>query len=427
MVKFILVYSMMKVLRTMEAATFFMAAALIASRAAGNRRWRGKLWLLSLVPLAFFMDYSKIFFTGKFPWFSNLINSKLTMEAAACYFGVAGLLAVRSLAAHMRLRRYVESMPRLPQSEYPANLRRYLAGRGGRPQIQVYLWDGAGGPFAGGVGKPFIAVPKAWKQSLSKEEFAAVLSHEVLHIRLGHVWLLSVFAFLKVIWWVHPMVYLCDRRLRENMEYSSDEGAVALGGLSVYEYGGILLKALAASQKNGQVQYGAGAMTTFATDNFAVLKRRLELLGAIRQGKGALAAYQKKKRRLHIAANLAFCLGVAAIAATSYPRYTRLEDISVYDETLHPLTYDLAAEGIRAEVSDGEFHISSGEFQKLVCKYRLKGDCVYFGYGTIMKVPGVGGGGQVALVQRADPAKVSLLGKWELADQTAMFILKYLL
>lgn len=415
---FVLLYSLTKVIRMMMAATVWMTAALTVCQIGGYKTWRLNLGMFSLVPLACLMGYSKIFFTGKLFLVTNWMQGALTEEMAVCYFAAAGILAVRYLYIHKSMRRRFAGMKRLEEG-----ISAYVKqGRG--PRIQVYLTKESCSPFAGGILRPYIVVPENLIRSLTREEFSAVLYHEVLHIRQGHVLLLNIYAWLKIIWWIHPLIYILEQKLREHMEYSSDEGSVMLGPLCSYEYAGVILKTLQMEQQADTVREG---VTTFCNHCYGVLKRRVEKLGKLREDTRAIQEYHTRKRRFAILTAAAGAAAAAAVIGTSLPRYTKIREIAAYDEKLRPLTYDLEKEGFQAKTADDAFYISEQEMHRFAAKYELQGEYVIFSYDTIMKVPGVGGLGQAAKVRVADASDVFLLGRREWMDQLEAFVLKYLI
>ncbi len=455
MVEFTLVYSMAKVVRVMAAGTVFMTAALLVCRFADRGHWRFKLGMLCLVPLACLTAYSKIFYTGKIVWFTGFTQQMISKELAVCYFSAAGVLALRNYWMGRRLRRRLCRMQRMDDPALPAGWRRWMeetpaadarripraapAGAWRKlrtcgvhlcglfhrksPKIQVYVTDdNSSGPFAGGVLKPYIVIPRRLIESLTEEEFSAILYHEALHLRLGHVILLHIFAALKIVWWIHPFIYLCDRALRENIEYSSDEGSLSYGALSVYAYATVMLKTLYC--KNEGRCIGAG-VTTFAPGSYQILKNRMEKLGTFHPNPHAGMEYQKKKKRLHRAVGLFVSSGALLLLLTCYPRFTKLKEIAVYDDQLKPVTFDLAAEGIHVQAEEEKFQISKEEFQKLVARHRPKGEYLVFSYDTIMKVPGVGGGGQAVMVNIEDPSDVFIIGRYTWKDRVKLFMMKY--
>lgn len=414
---FLLLYSYTKMMRILAAATILLAAALAVCRFAGAKHWRWNLAALSIVPLACLMGYSRIFFTGRMYLFTNWVHQTATVELAACYFAAAGILAVRYVHLQARLRRKRRAMQRWDGCESMTDLLldRWFP-------IRVYLADACCSPFAGGILRPYIVIPKALKACLSREEMAAVLSHEALHIRQGHVLLLQIYAWLKIFWWVHPLVYLADRRLRENMEYSSDEGSVAVCAISACEYAAVLLKAVQMKRRT----YTMEGMLTFLDGHFTALKQRIQRLEQLEYEGNTRQKFRSRMRSCAAGTAAVFLAGVILLAVTSMPRYTQLKEISVFDEDMRPLTYDLKQEGYQAEAADGRFHMSRQEMRRFAREHKVRGEYVIVSYHTIMKVPGIGGLGQAALVQVADASDVVLLGRMEWTEQLQIFLLKYL-
>ncbi|MDE7311367.1 MAG: M56 family metallopeptidase [Eubacterium sp.] len=431
---FLLVYSLSKILRVMAVATVLMAAALAVGKAGGWRTWRLNLGMLLLVPCSCLFSYSRIFFTGKGYLFTNWIHGIVTQEMAVCYFSVMACLAVRHWYVHRRLRRRILKMPQMNMQEYPACFCQGMR-PGSRTRIRVYVTEDRCSPFAGGIRKPYIVMPRILLNSLSKEEAEAVLYHEMLHIRRGHLLLLTVYAWLKIVWWIHPMIYILDGKLRENMDYSSDEGSVLLGPLNAQQYAAVLLKTIQAGRqpafspkgkrRKEKIQ-GMAFAGSYSCLCFALLKKRIERLGTLRKDSSGFLAYDRKRRLSALLSAAVVAVFVAVAAATNLPRYTRMEEISAFDEKLHPLTYDLEREGFRAKVIDGRFSISGQEMRRFAKKHKLHGDYVVFSYDTILKVPGVGGLGQAAKVRLSDVSDVTLLGRKEWIDRLQEFVLKYL-
>lgn len=415
---FLLLYSYTKMARILAAATVLLAAALAVCKAAGPNYWRLNLAMFSIVPLACLTGYSRIFFTGRMSLLTNWVYQTATPGLAVCYFGAAGIMAARFLYRQRCLRRKLRSMQ---QWEAGGSLAGLLMGRW--ISIRVYLADECCSPFAGGILRPYIVIPKDLKAELTRGELAAVLTHEALHIRQGHVALLYLFTWLKILWWIHPLVYVADRRLRENMEYSSDEGSVAVCGIPACDYAAVLLKVLQMKRLACPVREG---LLTFFDSHFTAFKRRLQRLEKLAYEGGTRQEYRHKMHMLAAGTAAVLLAGILLTAATSMPRYTKIKEISVFDKNMHPLTYDLGREGYDARTEDGMFYMGRQEMQRFAREHQVQGDYVVVGYDTIMKVPGFGGFGQAALVQVADASDVVLLGRISWIDRLQIFLLKYL-
>lgn len=415
---FILIYSFMKLLRMMLAATVWMSVVLILCKIAGIKNWRLHLVLYALVPVSCLMANSKIFFSGKLFLLTNWLQDKVNEQLAVMYFLIAGMLAVRYLYVQKRMRQRLIRMQRLKETEKDAALQ----GRG--PKIRVYMSKECASPFAGGILRPFIVLPQTVQNSLTKKQLSAVLYHEALHIRQGHILLLHIYAWLKIAWWVHPLIYIVQRKLGESIEYGSDEGSVMRGPLSPYEYASVLLAML---QTGNQEALASDSVTAFTGYHYDVLKKRVERLVMLAQNSKTRDAYERKGRLSAMLAAAAFCLTAAAAIGTSMPRYTTIKKIAAYDEKLCPLTYDMKQEGFQAEADEEGFYISEKDMQRFCEKYDLRGEYVLFSYGVIEKVPGVGGFGQLAKVRIQNPSEVLLLARQEWIDQLQAFVMKYLI
>lgn len=425
MAEFILLYSFVKTIRALLAGTILMAVAWSVCQIGKYRTKRLNLGLLCLVPLGCFMGYSKIFYTKQVYWLTRIADQLWKQEFAVLYFSVAAVIGLRFFYQQVCMRRRLQQMQIYEGAQADDIQRVCKNGRFVIP-IRIYLSNDSEGPYAGGILRPYIVIPNTLKSLLSLDEFKAILYHEALHIRLGHLVMLYIFALLKIIWWIHPLVYLCDAKLRENIEYSSDEGSLAYSKLDAYAYGNILLKALRVKRQLPFVQEG---MTAFLGNGFAVLKRRLQGISQAARHDCICGeiSYVRKKRRFHQTVAAAGILGFLLIAATSYPRYTVISQVAAFDEEMHVLTYNLADVGIRADIADGSFQIPANELQKLTDRYAVTGTYVFFSYDTIQKIPGVGGGGQCARVCIDHPRDVELLAGDRFLDKLYLFVLKYLL
>ncbi len=422
---FILVYSFTKLLRMMTAATVLMVFVLAVCKLAGIRNWRLHLALFGLVPVACLMANSKIFFTGKLFLVTNWLHGQVNVPMAAFYFLVAGMLAIRYVHTQRELHKKLHRMRRLKKleaeirSDFGAGIPSKI-----RSGIRVYLSSECVSPFAGGIFRPFIVLPETFRYGLSGKQLWAVLYHEIVHIRQGHILLLHIYAWLKIIWWIHPLIYLLEAKLRESIEYGSDEGSVMRAKISPYEYAAVLLTVL---RMETQTVFVKDGVTAFQDRRYNVIKKRMERLAMLACDHGTYCRYVRKGRLSAMATAVVLCMAAAAAVGTSMPRYTKMKEIAAYDERLHPLTYDMKKEGFQVKTAEDGISISEQEMQRFSKKYHLSGEYVIFSYDTIVKVPGFGGFGQAALVRIQDPSDVSLLARQEWTDRIQSFVMKYLI
>lgn len=96
-------------------------------------------------------------------------------------------------------------------------------------------------PVVVGVLKPVILLPAAMMSGLNSQEFAAVLAHELAHVkRFDHV-LIVVQRFLEAVLFFHPAVWWFGRRIHDLREHACDD-LVIQGGTDRMDYARSLLR-----------------------------------------------------------------------------------------------------------------------------------------------------------------------------------------
>ncbi len=76
-----------------------------------------------------------------------------------------------------------------------------------RRLAQVLVSDSAASPFVFGVTRPAIMLPGRLAQSLSSEEIAAILGHEIAHLRRHDLFWCAGWRWMKALFWFHPLVW----------------------------------------------------------------------------------------------------------------------------------------------------------------------------------------------------------------------------
>jgi beta-lactamase regulating signal transducer with metallopeptidase domain len=118
-----------------------------------------------------------------------------------------------ALCGAIRLLRFLDQLSAFRRAAVPANaavreltaevLRRLQIGR----SVPVLVSDSAASPFAFGIFRPAIMLPAKMTQSLSSEEMAALLGHEVAHLRRRDLWWCIGWRWMKAIFWFHPLIW----------------------------------------------------------------------------------------------------------------------------------------------------------------------------------------------------------------------------
>lgn len=84
-------------------------------------------------------------------------------------------------------------------------------------------------PGVWGTRRPTVVLPEAVAEHLNDEELEAVLLHELVHVeRRDNLWGNWQTA-LACLYWFHPLVWLCNRRLLEERELACDERVLETG------------------------------------------------------------------------------------------------------------------------------------------------------------------------------------------------------
>ncbi len=110
--------------------------------------------------------------------------------------------------------------------------------------IKVRVTDMIITPFTVGMLKPKIVIPKVILESYSRDELKAVVQHEKMHIRLGHLWFGFAWDILRCLFWVNPFLTIFQKQFWADMEEICDRVCIQSNGWPAHEYGMMLLKTL---------------------------------------------------------------------------------------------------------------------------------------------------------------------------------------
>lgn len=416
---FAVVYSLAKCIKTMLVGTVFMAAVYAAAKLNRGRSSLVDYYALLLVPLALFSGMSKLFYMHGFVWVSVFLNKYSTPWLGWLYFGVAGCLLLFYIRKNRDVHRRALRLPEYENRELAARVLDRVCARDAAAlarymgRVRIYVTGEEISPYCGGLLHPYVVLPECvcrWQEP----SVEAVLCHELVHIRAGHIFVLAAYRFLGCLWWAHPLVYACEKRLHEAMEQVCDERVVALSGVKRETYGELLLGLVLALRREAP----SGSAAFFKRSDFQVLSGRL--LALQKQG------LCRKSRRRVTRAFAAFAAAlILLLALTSYPRYTSLTELGLYDENLRLCAYDTAELREAVRVEDGRLRVEPERFSQLIDALQIEGSYVYVGFGGFMKVPGTGGGGDAGMISLTDYSDIFYLcaDTWE--NDLMEFLAKY--
>ncbi|MCM1112283.1 MAG: M56 family metallopeptidase [Muribaculum sp.] len=432
---FAAVYGMIQCLKTLLLGLLGMGVILPLRLRTGRKSFHSfgnadanLYWMLFLIPAAC-MGMSRFFYLPGVVWITAFLQSAVKPIHGKLYFAVCGVLSVHFVLCRLRMRRYLRNLS-VPEEDaflkectrkcircVTAGDRcglstRYLT------RVRIYLTEDCISPFSGGILRPYVVMPRKVWRDWEEEQRKMLLCHELVHLRSGHVLWLTLFQFLKIYWWINPLIHWCDALLREDLELVCDERCVAYGG-SASGYGRTMLAVLELMREREP----GGSLAFLRRDDFREVKRRMEHLAQIGQAEQVLRARRGQGMRFAAAAVLV----VSAALLTSYPRYTRIKELALYDEQLRMVDYDSQVLRAAVQVRAGKLVIDPDLFGRLIADEGIQGEYVYLAFDTIMKVPGYGGGGNAGMISLADYGDILYLAADCTENRVMEFCLKYLL
>lgn len=282
----------------------------------------------------------------------------------------------------------------------------------------VYITDMNITPFTAGLLRTKIVLPKVMTEHYSGEEMEAVIRHEQTHIRLGHLWCYFVWDVLRCLLWLNPLLTLCQKHFRADMEDMCDRVCIQNSGGTAQEYGLLLLKTLKLLRSE---QNSISSAATYAGEkDFGNIKRRMEKIAAFRSYPKALC------RSAVLIAAVLFWIAFMGINSVSYARCSEVEDILVYayDPEDGRAVILGSGEHLRQIISydDSYVYVDRAAFEPLL-RGMGAGQEIYIVFGGYQKLPGIGGGGNSCLYRGDAGDKTVRLPYEKLRDSwmTALF------
>lgn len=425
MVEFTSVYWVQKCIRTMLCGVVLMPVIWLVRKVNRERNVYVNFYsTLLLLPMAF-MGMNKLYFLTDWAYITAYMNYYVRPIYGEVYFCIVFLLLGRFWLKGRRLRRSVRELPAL-QDETVWRRAVHTVTEGGctgltkryLSRVRVYVAGEDISPYSGGILHPFVVIPRRLEEEWADDQRYAVFCHELIHIRSGHILWMHLFDLLCIYWWINPFVYLCRRMLRKDMELVCDGACIHEIGICRSEYGGVLLYMIELLRGTCRV----GTLSFLRQNDYRELKGRIRHMS----GSCSKGYFRRKRRMISLAFGLIMALCCGAILATSYPRYTRMEEISLYAEDLRLLSYDSSQLREAVHVVEGKLNIDEEKFRKLLKEQQVEGEYVYVCFDTIMKVPGCGGCGNAGMISTEDVSDIFYLNSHPLENRVMEFILKCL-
>ncbi len=420
------IYCLIKCLKAMLCGIAVMPFILFIHRLLKNKLATTSCYIMLLLALMPLMGMSRLFYQRHFAWVTVVLSEYAKVAYGYIYFGVMFVLAGVFAIKMFQMKKNLKSCAQITKSDIIAKTinqvtdkdkttfqRKYLG------QTKIYIVETDESPFSGGLLNPYIVMPKIMWENWDEKRITAVLCHEMMHIKSGHILWITIFKVLTILWWINPLIYLCEAILKEDIEHACDERCILYAGISKYEYGCLLLAMI--EQINGS-QKAVAASFLNKTD-FTLLRKRLSYIAG-RNNSNNYCDRQRLKFELFC---ICMLLIVGLICTTSYPRYTILHEVTLFGEDFRTIAYEEPLVQEAFKIENGRLLVDKSKFEELVASENITDEYVYASFDTIMKLPGMGGLGNVGMVNVADSDDIFYLSEDTLCNRILAFCLKYLI
>lgn len=113
----------------------------------------------------------------------------------------------------------------------------YAAKRAARPlklatDVPVLCSPARIEPGIFGIFRPVLLLPDGIQQRLTKEQFAAIIEHEMCHVRRRDNFTYAIHMIVETLFWFHPLAWWIGARLIDERERACDEAVVQAGSMA---------------------------------------------------------------------------------------------------------------------------------------------------------------------------------------------------
>ena len=273
-------------------------------------------------------------------------------------------------------------------------------------------------PFSIGLFHPRIVLHSVLYEQLSQSELEVILQHEETHIRLYHLWMLRAWELLSCMFWMNPWMWLGLKYFKQDLEQICDSACMHRGQLEPVIYGNVLLKCVSMLSWSEDSLHGYAAFA--AESDYQILKTRIT---SLREGK---RLSMKRVKVGSIILGGMVLLTLLTVYSISYPRYTWMESIGVYDSTgTKRILEDSEALREAIVVSENSVHVSREAFDSLIARQGWQEDTYVIAFGGYYKIPGIGGGVNAIFYNYEDIEGDADID-YENSEDIWMFLIRYL-
>lgn len=178
----------------------------------------------------------------------------------------------------LRFWKLVRSAPRRECPELETQLDTLSKQLGLRRRVRLVVTESRIGPAVIGVFRATVLLPAVVVDRLQGNAINPILTHELLHVRRGDLWIGLLQTLAQTLWWFHPLVWWVSRLTTRDAERCCDEAVLAELNCDPADYARSLLDVLELKQELKPVPVFPGVRPVDVTS------KRLERIMSLRQG-----------------------------------------------------------------------------------------------------------------------------------------------
>lgn len=245
----------------------------------------------------------------------------------------------------------------------------------------VYIIPFDVGAFSMGIFCPRIILSESMVRNCNEKELKGIILHEETHIKSGHIVMLTVWNIFRILFWINPFLHFGMKYFKEDIEHNCDMKVLERKELNPYEYGSLLLKQVKLWKNTVN-----GNITSFQGERgFKQLCRRTEGIKDFRSTK------KVNKVILYLVA-AAFLIGsLSLLKGYSYPRYTKLEEISVTNDRMETLLLRDKSDLTDVIEIKEDYIVVNRDALKDILPGGNDSEWLFISFGGYLKIPGIGG------------------------------------
>lgn len=366
------VYYVIQLLKCAQISFAVIALVLLLRKTLLKNRifLKGALWSLFIPVL--FMGKMKFFYENKagiilFSWWTEIC--KIHIWINWLYLCGVFVYAARLFHKRRKLKKAVLGMEKRKAED-----------------TFVYVAKMPVTPSTIGMLRPRIVMPEVMLEKYDREELRAILLHEKVHIRLGHLFFYFLWDVLRVLLWINPFLTLSVKFFREDLEEICDMVTIKRLGDRAYDYGRLLLKSMRVLKAEND---DFNMYATFAGNKeYKNIRRRVS----------RIAMYKPYRRGetwcIAVTTMLCVIAAVMWIQNISYGRYNENDIMFTYGYDGENVIFFDGSDVLHQMISydDGYVYVDRKAFENYLDENNAAGD-IFIVFGGFYKLPGVGGAG----------------------------------